>query len=219
MIDMKQFFDLEHTSAASLFEGVTYPWEVLPMIGQFVQAHMAELEDDFTEIKKDVWVGHGTTISDCTQIDGPTIIGKNCEIRHGAYIRGKVLIGDGVVIGNSSEIKNAIIFDNGQVPHFNYVGDSVLGYKAHIGAGVKLSNLKSDKSLVKIIIDGETIETGIKKFGAMIGDRVEVGCNAVLNPGTVLGNDANVYPLTFVRGYIPANHILKQNGDIVKKHE
>lgn len=218
MIEMKQFFDLEHTSAASLFEGVTYPWEVLPKIGDFVKAHMAELGDDFREIKKDVWVGQGTTIADCTQIDGPTVIGKNCEIRHGAYIRGKVLIGDGVVIGNSSEVKNAIIFDKGQVPHFNYVGDSVLGYKAHIGAGVKLSNLKSDKSLVKIIIEGETIETGIKKFGAIIGDRVEVGCNAVLNPGTVLGNDANVYPLTFVRGYVPANHILKQNGDIVKKH-
>lgn len=178
---------------------------------------MSKLDDDYTQIKPNVWVGNGTIIAEYVQIDGPTIIGKNCEIRHGAYIKSNVIIGDEVVIENSSELKNSIVFNNAQVPHFNYVGDSILGYKAHIGAGVKLSNLKSDKSLISIEIDGNRIEKGLKKMGAIIDDRVEIGCNAVLNTGTVIGKDSNVYPLTFVRGYIPEGCIVKNDGSVVMK--
>jgi NDP-sugar pyrophosphorylase family protein len=217
-LTINSMLDLTKTKTAPLFQGKTNPWEVLPLIGDYVYELAKTLGPEYKKVEgKDIWIGEGTTIDECVLIKEPTIIGCRCEIRHGAYIRGKVILGDEVVLGNSCEVKNAIVFDQAQIPHFNYVGDSVLGYKAHIGAGVKLSNVKSDKSLVTLINDDERIETGLKKFGAIIGDHVEVGCNAVLNPGTVLGRESTVYPLTFVRGIIPQKHIVKQNGSIIKK--
>lgn len=214
---IESILNLDECEARGIFTDKKYPWEVLTDIGDYIYVMIKTLNSDYREISKDVWVGKGTTIANNVQIDGPTIIGENCEIRQGAYIRGKVIIGNKVVIGNSSELKNSIVFNNAQVPHFNYVGDSILGFKSHIGAGVILSNLKSDQSQIIISHEERRIETGLRKMGAIIGDHVEVGCNSVLNPGTVIGRKSNVYPLTFVRGVVPENHILKNNGELVEK--
>lgn len=216
--DIKSLFDLEQTIAADIFHNKAYPWEALPDIGSFILALAKRLPADYEQVSENVWVGRGTEIAPSAAINGPAIIGRGCEIRHCAYIRGNAIIGDGSVVGNSTEIKNAILFNTVQVPHFNYVGDSILGYKAHLGAGVICSNVKSDKKTVAVRLpDGSVLDTKLRKFGAMVGNRVEVGCNCVLNPGTVIGADSIVYPLTMVRGLIPSNHILKNNGEIVEK--
>lgn len=176
------------------------------------------LPGDYERIAENVWVGKGTEIDDSVRIKGPAIIGYDCAIRHTAYIRENVIIGDGAVVGNSTELKNALLFDKVEVPHFNYVGDSVLGYKAHLGAGVILSNLKSAKDNIIILTEnGDTLNTGLKKFGAMVGDFAEIGCNSVLNPGTIIGRESMVYPVTMVRGIVPERHILKNDGTLVPK--
>jgi NDP-sugar pyrophosphorylase family protein len=212
-------FDLEQTMTRSLFAKVTYAWEVLPRIKDYLLQLAAELPADFERIAEFIWVGKGTTIESTAKLLGPAIIGYDCEIRHCAYLRQQVIIGNGVVVGNSTEVKNAIIFNDAEVPHFNYVGDSVLGYQAHLGAGVILSNLKSIKDPVRVIgAGGEIFNTGLKKFGALIGDHAEVGCNAVLNPGTILGRESIVYPLTMARGIVPERHIVKHDGRIIKRH-
>jgi NDP-sugar pyrophosphorylase family protein len=212
-------FDLEQTLARPLFAEVTYVWEVLPRIKDYLLQLAAELPADFERIAEFIWVGKGTTIESTAKLQGPAIIGYDCEIRHCAYLRQQVIIGNEVVVGNSTEVKNAIIFNDAEVPHFNYVGDSVLGYQAHLGAGVILSNLKSTKDPVKVLgSGGETFHTGLKKFGALIGDHAEVGCNAVLNPGTILGRESIVYPLTMARGIVPERHIVKHDGRIIKRH-
>ncbi len=211
-------FDLGQTMAAGIFDDVTYAWEALPRIKEFVIQLAAGLPGDFDQVSENVWIGKGTTIETTAMIKGPAIIGYNCEIRHAAYIRGSVIIGNGVVIGNSTEIKNAILFNGVKVPHFNYIGDSILGYKSHLGAGVILSNVKSVQDHIKLRdINGQSFETGLKKFGALIGDYVEAGCNSVLNPGTIVGPGTNIYPLTMVRGIIPAGYILKNDGSLVPK--
>ncbi len=217
----KEFFqDLDQTIAAQLFEQTTYPWEILPLIKDFVLEVGPTLSvDEYDQVEEDVWIAKSATIAKTATINGPAIIGPDTEVRPGAFIRGNALIGAGCVVGNSTEIKNDILFNNVQVPHYNYVGDSILGYKSHMGAGSITSNVKSDKTLVvvKDKTTGEEIETGLKKFGAMLGDFVEVGCNSVLNPGTVIGSHSNVYPLSMVRGVVPANSIYKNKNEIVEK--
>lgn len=209
--------NLKECTVKGIFESKKYPWEVLTVIEDYIYKLIGNLDEDYAQIEKDVWVGKGTTIAENVLINGPAVIGSNCEIRHGAYIRGNVIIGNEVVIGNSTEIKNSIIFNKAQIPHFNYVGDSILGYKAHLGAGVILSNLKSDNSLISIKIGDKKVETNLRKMGAIIGDNVEIGSNTVLNPGTVIGKNTIIYPMTFVRGMIPQDHILKNNGELVRK--
>ncbi len=216
-ITIDSLFDLKQCFASSIFDNLNYPWEVLPKIKPFILEFSKTLPNDFERIDEFVWVGKGTIIESSVLIKGPAIIGHNCELRHSAFIRENVIIGNNVIVGNSTELKNSILFNNAQTPHFNYVGDSVLGYKAHIGAGVVLSNLKSDGTMVKIKLGDEYIETGLRKFGAIIGDNSEIGCNSVLNPGTIIGKGSIVYPLTSVRGYIPDNHILKSNGVLIEK--
>ncbi len=217
-VSVGQLFTISELDAKAIFEGVTYPWEALAKIKGFILEYAKQLPEDFEQIAEFVWVGKGTTIEKTATINGPTIIGYDCEIRPSAYIRENVIIGNNVVVGNSTEIKNSILFNKVQVPHFNYVGDSILGYKAHLGAGVILSNLKSTKENVTVKYETEYIETGLKKFGAMIGDSVEVGCNSVLNPGTIVGKESIIYPLSSVRGYIPAKSILKSNGEIAERN-
>jgi NDP-sugar pyrophosphorylase family protein len=219
LVYASNLFDMEQTMAQSLFAQVTYAWEVLPRIKDYLRHLAAQLPEDFERIDEAIWIGKGTTIETTAKLKGPAIIGYDCQIRHCAYLREQVIVGNGVVIGNSTELKNAIIFNEAEVPHFNYVGDSVLGYKAHLGAGVILSNLKSLKDSVKVVAPGgEVFNSGLKKFGALIGDRAEVGCNAVLNPGTILGRESIVYPLTMARGIIPERHVLKHDGRMIKKH-
>ncbi len=214
----KNLFNQEHSIAPGIFDGLYYAWEVLPRIKDFIKELARHLPGDFERIAENVWVGKGTEIDDWARIKGPAIIGHDCAIRHGAYIRENVIIGNGVVVGNSTELKNALLFDKVEAPHFNYVGDSVLGYKAHLGAGVILSNLKSAKDSIRIPVgDGESLDTGLKKFGALIGDFAEIGCNAVLNPGTIIGRESVVYPLTMVRGLISERHILKNDGSLISK--
>ena len=212
--------DLNETIAKDLFEGKTYPWEVLPEIGDFILKLGQTLsEEEYDHPSEDVWIARSAKVAPTACINGPVIIGKEAEVRHCAFIRGKAIIGEGAVVGNSTELKNAVLFNKVQVPHYNYVGDAVLGYKSHMGAGSITSNVKSDKTLVvvKDKTTGEEIETGLKKFGAMLGDFVEVGCNSVLNPGTVIGSHSNVYPLSMVRGVVPANSIYKNKNEIVEK--
>ena len=210
--------DLNETIAKDLFEGKTYPWEVLPEIGDFILKLGQTLsEEEYDHTSVDVWIVKSAKVAPTACINGPVIIGKEAEVRHCAFIRGKAIIGEGAVVGNSTELKNAVLFNKVQVPHYNYVGDAVLGYKSHMGAGAICSNVKSDKKLV-IVKDGdEMIETGLKKFGAMLGDNVEVGCGSVLNPGTVIGRCCNIYPLSSVRGCVPANHIYKSKTEIAEK--
>ncbi|MCR5144366.1 MAG: UDP-N-acetylglucosamine pyrophosphorylase [Lachnospiraceae bacterium] len=218
---ISNMYDLNYTIAAKLFEGKTYPWEVLSDIKSFILELGPTLDQDkFTQYGADIWVAKSATVAPTACLNGPLIIDEDAEIRHCAFIRGSAIIGKGSVVGNSTEIKNDIIFDNVQVPHYNYVGDSILGHKSHMGAGSITSNVKSDKTLV-VVKDrqaGEEIETGLKKFGAMLGDYVEVGCNSVLNPGTVIGPHSNVYPTSSVRGVIPANSIYKDMTNIVSKN-
>ncbi len=217
---LKENYNLEETIAKDLFEGVTYPWEVLPKIGAFILELGNTLDPkEYEKRGEDVWVAKSAKVFDSAYIHGPAIIGKNAEVRHCAFIRGNAIVGEGAVVGNSTELKNVVLFNKVQVPHYNYVGDSVLGYKAHMGAGSITSNVKSDKKLVKVHTPEGDIETGLKKFGAMIGDEVEVGCGSVLNPGTVIGKYSNIYPLSSVRKFVPANSIYKNQGEVTAKHE
>ena len=217
-LTIKELFDTSNTIAAELFEGKTYPWEVLPFIGDFIIKLSQTLPaDEYDNPSEGVYIHKTAKIAPTASIKGPCIICKDAELRQCAFVRGKAIIGEGAVLGNSCEIKNAILFNKVQVPHFNYIGDSVLGFKAHTGAGAVTSNVKQDKTLVTVLYEGKRIETGLKKFGAILGDNVEVGCNSVLNPGTVVGKGSNVYPLSMVRGFVPANSIYKTGGVIVSK--
>ena len=219
-LTVKKLYTLDQTIAKDIFEGVTYPWEVLPKISSFILELGKTLsEDDYEKRGENVWIAKSAKVAPTAFINGPAIIGKDAEVRHCAFIRGNAIVGEGAVVGNSTELKNVILFNKVQVPHYNYVGDSILGYKSHMGAGSITSNVKSDKTLVvvKDKTTGEEIETGLKKFGAMLGDFVEVGCNSVLNPGTVIGSHSNVYPLSMVRGVVPANSIYKNKNEIVEK--
>lgn len=217
-IFVKDMYDLEETIAKELFADVNYAWEVLPKIKDFIIALGKTLPKDIYEERgENIWVAKSAKIAPTACLNGPLIVDEDAEVRHCAFVRGSAIIGKGAVVGNSTELKNVVLFNKVQVPHYNYVGDSVLGYKAHMGAGSITSNVKSDKTLV--VIKGQDIhmETGLKKVGAMLGDRVEVGCNSVLNPGTVIGRDSNVYPTSCVRGVIPANSIFKAQDNIVLK--
>ena len=211
--------DLNETIASELFEGKTYPWEVLPEIGGFIKKLGKTLsEEEYEHRDGDIWIAKSAKVAPTASINGPVIIGKDAEVRHCAFIRGNAIVGEGAVVGNSTELKNAVLFNKVQVPHYNYVGDSVLGYKSHMGAGSICSNVKSDKQLVVVKDKEERLETGMKKFGAILGDNVEVGCGSVLNPGTVIGRETNIYPLSPVRGCVPAGSIYKNSGEIVKKN-
>ncbi|MDO4649199.1 MAG: UDP-N-acetylglucosamine pyrophosphorylase [Eubacteriales bacterium] len=213
-----QMLDLNETIAAELFQGKTYPWEVLPEIGAFIEKLGATLPEEEYDLRDgNVWIAKTAKVAPTASITGPAIIGKDAEVRHCAFIRGKAIVGEGAVVGNSTELKNAVLFNKVQVPHYNYVGDSVLGFKSHMGAGSICSNVKSDKKLVIVKNGEDQVETGLKKFGAMLGDNVEVGCGSVLNPGTVIGRNCNVYPLSPVRGCVPANHIYKNRNEVVEK--
>ena len=217
-LTVKENYSLDQTIAKDIFNGVTYPWEVLPKISSFILELGKTLsEDDYEKRGENVWIAKSAKVAPTAFINGPAIIGKDAEIRHCAFIRGNAIVGEGAVVGNSTELKNVILFNKVQVPHYNYVGDSVLGYKSHMGAGSITSNVKSDKKLVVVKADGEKIETGMKKFGAMLGDEVEVGCGSVLNPGTVVGSHSNIYPLSSVRGFVPANSIYKKQGEVAEK--
>ncbi len=217
-ITIKDLYDLNETIAKDLFEGKTYPWEVLPEIGDFVTKLGETLSDEFDHPEENIWIHKSVKIAKTATLNGPLIIDADTEVRPGAFIRGNVLVGKNCVVGNSTELKNVVLFNTVQVPHYNYVGDSILGTHSHMGAGSITSNVKSDKTLVVVKNDGEEIETGLKKFGAMIGDYVEVGCNSVLNPGTVIGRNTNIYPLSPVRGVVPENSIYKSSDKIVDKN-
>ena len=207
---IRELYTLEETIAADLFEGAVYPWELLPKISAFIVELGEKLpKDRYTEVKEHVWVANNATVAPSAFINGPAIIDEEAEVRHCAFIRGNAIVGKGAVVGNSTELKNVILFNKVQVPHYNYVGDRILGFKAHMGAGSITSNVKSDKTLVVVKNGEEKIETGLKKFGAMLGDHVEVGCNSVLNPGTVIGPNSNIYPTSCVRGCIPAGSIYR----------
>ena len=213
----KNILDFEKTIAKDLFKDIIYPWEVLPKISEFIIRLGQNLSlEEYDKKGDNIWIAKSAKVAPTAFINGPAIICANAEIRHCAFIRGNAIIGENAVVGNSTELKNVILFNNVQVPHYNYVGDSVLGYKAHMGAGSITSNVKSDKTLVTIKCDGK-IETGLKKFGAILGDNVEVGCNSVLNPGTVIGRSSNIYPLSMVRGFVPEKSIYKNKNDIVEK--
>ena len=215
---IEKMLDLKETIASELFKGKNYPWEVLPEIGAFILKLGATLDpEEYTCVNGNVWIAKTATIAPSAFINGPAIIGKDAEIRHCAFIRGNAIVGEGCVVGNSTELKNVVLFNKVQVPHYNYVGDSVLGYRSHMGAGSICSNVKSDKKLVVVKDKDENIETGLKKFGAMLGDFVEVGCGSVLNPGTVIGPHSNIYPLSLVRGCVPADSISKNAENIVIK--
>ena len=215
---IEDLYDLKETIAVDIFDGLKFPWEVLPKIKDFIIKLGETLPEDRYERKgENIWIAKSAKVFPSAYIAGPCIIDEDAEVRHCAFIRGSAIVGKGCVVGNSTELKNVILFNKVQVPHYNYVGDSILGFKAHMGAGSITSNVKSDKTLVVVKSDGENIETGLKKFGAMLGDNVEVGCNSVLNPGTVVGRSTNIYPTSCVRGYIPANSIYKDSSNIIKK--
>ena len=217
---IENLYNLEQTIAKDIFEGVTYPWEVLPKIEEFIISLGKTLDkNEYEEKGENIWIAKSAKVAPTAYIAGPAIIGKNAEIRHCAFVRGKAIVGEGAVVGNSTELKNVILFNKVQVPHYNYVGDSILGYKSHMGAGSITSNVKSDKKLVIVKNDKEQIETGLKKFGAMLGDEVEVGCSSVLNPGTVIGKHTNIYPLSSVRGVVPEHSIYKNKNEIVEKKD
>lgn len=217
-LSISELFDLNETIAAKLFDGVTYPWEVLPKIGDFIVELGKTLPADrFEKRGEDIWIAKSAKVFDSAYIAGPCIIDEDAEIRQCAFIRGKAIVGKGAVVGNSTELKNVVLFNKVQVPHYNYVGDSVLGFKAHMGAGSITSNVKSDKTLVVVKSPEGNFETGLKKMGAMLGDNVEIGCNSVLNPGTVIGRQSNIYPTSCVRGFIPEKSIYKKEGNVVAK--
>lgn len=214
------YSDLDQTMAKELLESRTYPWEVLPLISEFIVKLGSTLsEEEYEKRGENVWIAKSAKVAPTAFINGPAIIGKDAEVRHCAFIRGNALVGEGAVVGNSTELKNVILFNKVQVPHYNYVGDSILGYKSHMGAGSITSNVKSDKKLVVVKGASGNIETGLKKFGAMLGDEVEVGCGSVLNPGTVIGSHSNIYPLSSVRGVVPAKSIYKNKNEVVVKTE
>jgi NDP-sugar pyrophosphorylase family protein len=215
---IEELFDLEQTIAKELFQQFTYPWEVLSKISSYILELSKTLSlEEYDKVGEDVWIAKSATVAPTAYIHGPAIIGKNAEVRHCAYIRGNAIVGEGAVVGNSTELKNVILFNKVQVPHYNYVGDSILGFKAHMGAGSITSNVKSDKTLVTIRVQNDRIETGLKKFGAILGDQVEVGCGSVLNPGTIVGKESNIYPLSSVRGFVPQKSIYKKAGEVAKK--
>lgn len=218
MMTVTELLDLSKTIAAPLFAGKTYPWEALAEIKDFILALGPTLpKDEYDQVGEDVWIAKDATVFASAYIAGPCIIDHGAELRHCAFVRGSAIVGKHAVVGNSCELKNVVLFDNVQTPHFNYVGDSILGHKAHMGAGSITSNVKSDKTLVVVKNGAEHIETGRKKFGAILGDYVEVGCNSVLNPGTVVGRHSNIYPVSCVRGVIPESSILKSTGEVVRK--
>lgn len=215
---VRNLYNLEKTISKPLLESVDYPWEALPKIKDFIIELGKTLDPEvFEQRGENIWVAKSAKVFDSAFLGGPLIICEDAEVRHCAFIRGSAIVGRGAVVGNSTELKNSILFDGVQVPHYNYIGDSILGYKSHTGAGTITSNLKSDKSLVTVMCDGERVETGVKKFGAMLGDNVEVGCNSVLNPGSVIGRNTNIYPLSFVRGYVAENSIYKRLGEVADK--
>ncbi len=217
-LKVNNLLDLNETIAPHIFDGCTYPWEVLSKIKDEILKIGATLSlEEYDKIGEDIWIAKTAKVAPTAAINGPTIIGKEAEVRHCAFIRGSAIVGEGAVVGNSTELKNVILFNKVQVPHYNYVGDSILGYKAHMGAGSITSNVKSDKTLVTVKTEEEIIVTGLKKFGAILGDNVEVGCNSVLNPGTVIGRNSNIYPLSSVRGYIKDGSIYKKAGEISRK--
>ncbi len=217
MFRTKELFDLSHSAAGSYLSGFVYPWEALGGIKALILELGAGLGEDYVQTAPQVWVHKTAVVAPTAYLGAPCIIGANTEVRHCAFIRGSALVGENCVVGNSVELKNVILFDNVQVPHYNYVGDSILGYKTHMGAGSLTSNVKSDKTLVVVKDGSEQIPTGLKKFGAMLGDFVEVGCNSVLNPGTVIGRHTNIYPTSCVRGVVPEGSIWKTGGIVVKK--
>ena len=215
---IKNLYNLEETIAKKLLEQVEYPWEALPKISEFIIELGKTLDKEIYEEKgENIWIAKTANVYPSAYIKGPAIIGENAEIRHCAFIRGKAIVGNGAVVGNSTELKNVILFNKVQVPHYNYVGDSILGYKAHMGAGSITSNVRSDKKLVVVKDENEKIETGLKKVGAMIGDGVEVGCGSILNPGSVVGKNTNIYPLSSVRCVVPPNSIYKNQNEITDK--
>ena len=215
---VKNLYTLEETIAAGLLENTEYPWEALPLIKDFILELGQTLSEEVFEKKgENVWIAKSATVAPTACINGPCIIDEDAEIRHCAFIRGNAIVGKGAVVGNSTELKNVILFNKVQVPHYNYVGDSILGFKAHMGAGSITSNVKSDKTLVEIRCGEDKVKTGLKKCGAMLGDCVEIGCGSVLNPGTVIGKNSNVYPLSSVRGFVPANSIYKNKTEIAEK--
>ncbi len=220
MYTINDLYSLEHTLAAEYLRRFTYPWEALNGIKDEI-VRLGETLDkaQYNEVAPQVWVHVTATVAPTAYLGAPCIIGAETEVRHGAFVRGSALVGEGCVVGNSVELKNVILFDGVQVPHYNYVGDSILGYKSHMGAGSITSNIKSDKTLVTVRSGDEAINTGLKKMGAMLGDLVEVGCNSVLNPGTVIGRESNIYPLSSVRGVVPEKSIWKSGGVVVKKHD
>ena len=218
MLAIRDLFDLSHTLAADYLRGFTYPWEALKGIKEEIIRLGESLDKaQYTEVSPQVWVHVSATVAPTAYLGALCIIGAKTEVRHCAFVRGSALVGEGCVVGNSVELKNVILFDGVQVPHYNYVGDSILGYKSHMGAGSITSNVKSDKTLVTVRMGEEAVETGLKKMGAMLGDLVEVGCNSVLNPGTVIGRESNIYPLSSVRGVVPARSIWKSGGVVVSK--
>lgn len=217
-LQIKSLYTLEETIAQAVFEGAIYPWEILPKIGAYIKELGETLSSDKYEKRgENIWIAKSAKVAPTASISGPCIIDEDAEIRQCAFIRGCAIVGKGAVVGNSTELKNVILFNKVQVPHYNYVGDSILGYKAHMGAGSITSNVKSDKTLVVVKSAYGNIETGLKKMGAMLGDNVEIGCNSVLNPGTVIGRNTNVYPLSMVRGFVEADSIYKKQGEIVRK--
>ncbi len=217
-ITIQSLYNLNETIAAAIFEGCTFPWEVFPKIGDFIVALGNTLSEEEYEKKGDcIWIAKSAQVFESAYINGPCIIGKEAQVRHCAFIRGNAIVGEGAVVGNSTELKNVILFNKVQVPHYNYVGDSILGYKAHMGAGSITSNVKSDKKPIVIKGADAPIETGLKKIGAFLGDEVEIGCGSVLNPGTIIGKQSNIYPLSSVRGFVQARSIYKKQGEIVKK--
>ena len=219
MLKTKDLYDLSHTLGAELLEKTEYPWEALSGIGELILRLGKQLpRDEYEEVSENVWIARDAVIYPNNYIGGPCIIGHRTEVRPGAFVRGNALVGDDCVVGNSTELKNVILFDNVQVPHYNYVGDSILGYRSHMGAGSITSNVKSDKKLIVVHCGEEKTETGLKKIGAMLGDRVEVGCNSVLNPGTVVGRDSSIYPTSCVRGTVPEGYIWKNSGELVRKN-
>ena len=210
--------DLTKTVAADIFEGLVYPWEALPKISEFIMKLGAALpKGEYIQKDDNIWIAKSASVAESAYLHGPLIVCPEAEIRHCAFIRGSAIIGRGAVIGNSTELKNCIIFDKAQVPHYNYIGDSILGFQAHLGAGAITSNLKSDRSMVTVRREDEKLATELKKFGAIVGDHVEVGCNSVLNPGTVIGRNATVYPLSMVRGVVPSDSIYKKQGEVAEK--
>ena len=218
-LEISSLFSLENTISAPVFEGKKYPFEVLSEIGDFILSLGKQLDKEvYEQVSENIWIAKDATVAASASITGPCIIDQGAEIRHCAFIRGKAIIGKKCVVGNSTELKNVILFDRVQVPHYNYVGDSILGFCSHMGAGAITSNVKSDKRLVKIKGNGFVLETGLKKVGAMLGDNVEIGCGSVLNPGTVIGKNSNVYPLSMVRGVISSDSIYKNVGEVVKKY-